>query len=73
MNNIIQGVNIQVSGGVTVKGNQVWIDGNPLPPVPCKGKNYNSTVMDGKVYLNGYEYKKGKWRRTLRALWHLWF
>lgn len=73
MNNIIQGINIQVSGGVTVKGNQVWIDGNPLPPVPCKGKSYNSTVMDGKVYLNGYEYKKGKWRRTLRALWHLWF
>ena len=71
MNNIIQGINIQISGGVTVKGNRVWIDGNPLPPAPCKG--HNSTVINGKVFIDGYEYKKGKWRRTLRALWHLWF
>lgn len=63
--------NIQISNNTMVKGNQVWIDGTPLPPAPCKG--YNSTVIDGKVYLDGYEFKNGKWKRTLRALWHLWF
>lgn len=47
------------------------VDGIPLPPAPCQG--YNSTVIDGKVFLDGYEYKNGKWKRTLRALWHLWF
>ena len=63
--------NLQICGSTTVKGNQVWIDGVALPPAPCKG--HNSTVIDGNVYLDGYEFKKGKWRRTLKALWHLWF
>lgn len=63
--------NIQISNRTIVKGNQVWIDGKFLPLAPCKGNN--STVIDGKVYLDGYEFKKGKWRRTLKALWHLWF
>ena len=63
--------NIQMSNNTIVQGNQVWINGNPLPPAPCNG--YNSTVIDDKVYLDGYEFKKGKWCRTLRAMWHLWF
>ena len=25
------------------------------------------------IYVNGYEYKNGEWKRTLAALWHLWF
>lgn len=63
--------NITGRNNTIVQGNQVWIDGVVLPPAPCKG--HNSTVIDGKVYLDGYEFKKGKWRRTLKALWHLWF
>ena len=65
--------NIQISDDIVIVGNQVYIDGVPLPPVPGKGNNYNSTVINNKVFINGYEFKKGKWRRTLRALWHLWF
>lgn len=65
--------NIQVSNGITVIGNRVWIDGVELPPVPSKRKYYSSAQIDGKVYINGYEFKKGKWRRTLTALWHMWF
>lgn len=64
-------MNIQISNNTTVIGNQVYINGTPLPPAPCKGRN--STMIDGKVYLDGYEYKNGKWKRTLMALWHLWF
>ena len=63
-------MNIQISGNTTIKGNQVWINGVKLPPAPCKG--HNSTVIDGKVFLDGYEYKNGKWKRTLKALYHLW-
>lgn len=63
--------NITGHNNTIVQGNKVWIDGVALPPAPCKG--CNSTVIDGKVYLDGYEFKKGKWRRTLKALWHLWF
>ena len=63
--------NIQVSNNCVVCGNKVFINGVELPPVPSKG--YNSTVIDDKVYIDGYEFKNGKWRRTLRALWHLLF
>ena len=63
--------NIQISDNWIVRGNKVIINGVELPPVPSKG--YNSTVIDGKVYIDGYEFKDGKWRRTLRALWHLLF
>ena len=63
--------NIQFSDDCIVYGNRVIINGVELPPVPSSGNN--STVINGKVYIDGYEFKRGKWRRTLRALWHLWF
>lgn len=65
--------NIQISDGVIVRGNQVEVNGKKLPPAP--GKGYNSSVIDGNVYLDGYEFnfKKNKWQRTLRALWYLYF
>ena len=63
--------NIQFSDNCIVQGNKVIINGAELPPAPSRG--YNSTVINGKVYIDGYEFKRGKWRRTLMALWHLWF
>lgn len=54
-----------------VVGNRVWVNGEELPPCPTNG--HNVTQINGKVYIDGYEYKKGKWRRTLKALWYLWF
>jgi hypothetical protein len=64
-------MNIQISNNCVVNGNQVTINGVTLPPVPSRG--YCSAVIDGKVYIDGYEYKNGKWRRTLKALWYLLF
>ncbi len=63
--------NIQISNGCVVAGNKVTINGVELPPAPSKG--YCSTVINGNVYIDGYEFKNGKWKRTLRALWHLLF
>ena len=63
--------NIQFNDDYIVHGNRVIINGVELPPVPSSGNN--STVINGKVYIDGYEFKRGKWRRTLSALWHLWF
>lgn len=53
-----------------VVGNRVWINGEELPPCPSPGNNI--TNINGKVYIDGYEFsfKKNKWRRTLRAFWY---
>lgn len=76
--------NIQIGSGNTIKnsvissnsrvvivGNEVTINGVRLPPCPAKG--HNLTTINNKVYLNGYEFVNGKWKKTLRALWHKWF
>lgn len=57
---------------VQIQGTIV-IDGVELPPCPSKSKWTNSTIINNKVYVNGYEYKDGEWKRTLKALWHLIF
>ena len=65
--------NTQMNNNITtaVISNRVWINGEEFPYCPTKW--HNVTQINGKVYIDGYEYKKGKWRRTLKALWHLWF
>lgn len=37
-------------------------------------KGFSITTVNNKVFIDGYELtKKGEWKRTLRALWHLIF
>ena len=60
-----------ISSGVVVIGNEVTINGVKMPPCPAKGRN--STIINNKIYIDGYELVNGKWKRTLKALWHKWF
>lgn len=60
-----------ISSGTVVIGNEVTINGVKMPPCPAKGRN--STIINNKVYIDGYELVNGKWKKTLRALWHKWF
>ena len=41
--------------------------------VPPKFKANSVTIVDNRLFVGGYEYINGKWKRTLRALWHKWF
>jgi len=61
---------INYSKGVKTIGKRVWINNKELPPVPSKRDGYNQTIINQKVYIDGYEYKDGKWKRTLKALWY---
>lgn len=81
-NNFLKGVLFMNFSGSNQKnvmmiGNRIFVDGQELPP--CPGKGYNSTIVDGKIYVNGWEWiegkdgKEGKWKRTLKALWYKWF
>jgi len=70
VNNINNSV-VSSNTSIVVVGNEVTIDGVKIPP--CPGKGHSSTIINNKVYLNGYELINGKWKKTLRALWHKWF
>ena len=57
---------------VIIVGNKgVFINGKeyPLPD----GKSTNSKIIDNHVFVNGYELKNGKWKKTLRAIFHKYF
>lgn len=41
----------------------------PKPPVPMN----NVTMTNDKVFVGGYEYKDGQWKRTLKAWLHKYF
>ena len=64
-------MNYMEQKGIVVIGNKVIINGKELPPCPSKGRNI--TTINGKTYIDGYEYKKGKWRKTFKALFHKYF
>lgn len=58
-------VNCQISDGKLI------ISGKEVQKPPTK---MNSTTMiNGEVFVDGYEYKDGKWKRTFRALFHKYF
>lgn len=58
----------QSGHSVVVRGNIVWIDGVQLPPCPSKGKSV--IQMGGNVYIDGYEFKDGKWKKVGKSVSH---
>lgn len=49
----------------------IIVNGIKLPPPPTRCCNVSH--VNGKVYIDGYEFKHGQWKKTLRAWWYLWF
>lgn len=65
--------NKQFQNGIYIVNDTVYLQGKKLPPLPCDCKCNNHTIIGNKVFINGYEWKDDQWKRTLRALLHLWF
>lgn len=65
-------MNIIKQNGLTVAtgNNKVVVNGKGYKK---PGKGNNSTIINGEVYINGFELINGKWKRTLKAIWHLLF
>lgn len=49
---------------------EIWINGAKIYKL---NKSTNVTIINDKIYADGYEYKDGQWKRTLKALWYLIF
>jgi hypothetical protein len=57
---------------VNSRSRYVIINERTYPFLPnMKGRS--STTINGSVFIDGYELKNGKWKRTIRSLWHLLF
>jgi len=57
---------------VSTNGTKATINGIEYPYLP-KMKGLNNSIINGKVYIDGYELKNGKWKRTLKALYYYLF
>ena len=53
-----------------ITSEKIIINGIELPPLPNNMKFTNATIINNKVYVNGYEFKNGKWKKTFKAWWH---
>lgn len=49
-------------------GNKVFVNGSPLPPIPGAKSSVSLSQVGNRLYVNGYEYRNGRWKRTLRAI-----
>lgn len=63
---------IQNGQDVRYSKDRIVVNGVAIP-VPPKFKTNSVTIVDNRLFIGGYEYIDGKWKRTLRALWHKWF
>ena len=50
-------------------GNKLYINGKEVEQ-PKSIFFKNQICISNKVYVNGKEYKKGKWRYTIKSLYH---
>lgn len=58
--------------GVCIINDMIYINNKYIQPPPMRNAK-NITIINDKIFMNGFEYKNGRWERTLRALWHLLF
>lgn len=69
---------MEIGNGNKIKNSQIIsgdgkliLNGKEIPNPP--GNRNNITMVDGKVYIDGYEFKDKTWQRTLMALYHKYF
>lgn len=60
-----------VNSQVMTSDGRIILNGKEIPKPPVQMNNV--TMINGQVFVGGYEYKDGEWKRTLRALFHKYF
>ena len=62
-----------ISGDVQVINDKIYYKDNLLPEHPNKSTSSSVTIINDKLYINGYEWKNNQWKKTLKAIWYYWF
>ena len=65
--------NVTIQDGVRVAIQEDCLSVNGKEFQLPKGSNNNSAVINGNIFVNGYEFRDGEWKRTIRALFHRFF
>lgn len=57
-----------------VNSREKWIEINGIRyKFPKRVKGHSVSQVDNHIFIDGYEFIDGKFKRTLRALYHLFF
>lgn len=57
-----------------VNSREKWIEINGVKyKFPKRVKGHSVSQIDNHIFIDGYEFIDGKFKRTLRALYHLFF
>lgn len=57
--------------GTMIIDGKIVVNGKEL--LPCPTNSRRITIVNNKVYIDGYEFKNGIWKKTFKAWWHKWF
>ena len=69
-------VTIQENGKTysIINSKEKWIEINGVKyKFPKRVKGHSVSQIDNHIFIDGYEFIDGKFKRTLRALYHLFF
>lgn len=63
--------NSNICRGQLIMGKEISVNGKKIPNPP--GNGHNISIINGRVFANGYEYRDEKWVKTFWSIWHKYF
>lgn len=63
--------NSNICSGQLIMGKEITVNGKKIPSPPGNGRNIS--IINDKVFADGYEYRDGEWVKTFRAMWNKYF
>lgn len=63
--------NSNICSGQLILGEEIMVNGKKIPRPPGNGQNIS--IINDRVFANGYEYRDSQWIKTFSAMWHKYF
>lgn len=60
--------NSNIVSGQLIIGEEIIVNGKNIPSPPENERNIS--IINNRVFADGYEYLDGKWVKTFAAMWH---